>query len=1206
MFYTKQSVGGDSGDGRTPDGDFKKDGFSEAGLGDAAALKKYLLTYAHGHPYYKQGDIGYLKGNNWSAHARATAPSLSKCAGLSLNAPDQVLEVGAGVVALLDSDASYVGVVVRHGGTLLFAGTLTLRVQFILIESGGLFQAGSSFDPCYRFDGALRILLVHPAVGYGGMGCPASQYSYKVYAPGVDVSAQTSGHCSFLPYTGSAMVWGNGFGPKSICVGFNGNYHLAGAIGTAEVPYTGNWNAWTTQDGGKTQTPVFSRADKLSIGVDRLRGSYPPTWLQLAPGEYVKGGKTIKVLLPPGTPPGALAWWRGKEIVILACPRQYSLLKGGVAKTDGVLPLYLNDEDTTQSDANKAATTEYLGRTNSHPPAPSIGGADDSVPGVEVANVIAAADDGTLTLKEGLQFDHSAAQTLLHRKASGTAASSSMYVDTLPHVGLLTRNIVITSELRAGAGGCNVLKTGTAQDMAPGKAGRSADELLKLAGSNKKLLAASALPPQGDYIGPGGSVVCNNKGNPGINVPGKKNDVFTGCYAQAASAAEFCGSESPGDGDDVPGHWLWGTSGQKGCGTIHGGQHMFRNGCAISMDAVELKRMGTPGNFGSIAQYAIHFHLCGYARSFTGYLPDAAYPRELVVANCSIWLSLSRWVTVHGTSQAQIRNNVGFVSLGSGYFVEDGCEQGNMFEHNLGAYAMPAVKSSYLNPSPAYGNVATDYGQMSVFWLKNNGNVMARNVACCSPGTTIGFWLVPQVISQLRGPSALCLGSQALGLPGFGSMGNAIGGDMGALSQAGNNNKDGREASVSTSPATACWVPDGFKFQMVRDLDKCLANNSNNGSVPYMGFMENISYALFMLGGEMPEQLLASSLQYDLNNDGGIGLGSQIQDSKSAAQWMPFNGQTACTDEATATYSETQWDSSLPYQPLTAAEIATADSSTASQDIRSRSVPKILSGCLSFCTSGFQNLWGGTFWAKQMAAWLINCAIIDTATGSPYQLANGQGSGFVPLPTSSSTVFIQTVEGGGPVYNKMYPAYHNFICNGMVSMPPSPTLWTGDKTFFADSASFFANGEEGIDPHAVEKHFCDFGAVPLEAVFPQPLPINSGAAIGGAPGVYLYDLKNRKLAKVSWPDGAWALQPAAPLQGGQQTKFPFVCNGRSLRRASDGQQPSFMKDQGFTSDVPADMLVAQFEAPGAQKLGDAICSGIFEIPPNLTPGSSWP
>lgn len=1207
-FYTITSSS--TGNGRTTDGDYIRTPNNvviEKGLTTRADLGKYLLTYAHGHPYYNPGSPGALTGDNWSDHALGFAPSLSICDALT--GPGKVLVLEDGASAVLDGDAEYEGVVVRRGGILLVAGHASLRAAFVLVESGGLFQAGCSYKSSHRFDGRFVLTLTSPAQGgYATQGCPASQYSYKVYAPGVDTELSLPGGKKpvFAPYTGMTSVFGNSFGPKSLCGGFNGNIHLAGALGPL-VDYKGTWNAFRGSDG----TPVFDPdTDRLSVGVDWLPKSYAMTWAPLAPGTYAANTTSIKVSASGSD----LQWWVGQEVVVLACPQTYT------TETDatGLLPIWLNDSDQVQRSANTKANAQFLSEVSTR--MPSAGGAPGSVPGVEVATVTAVKDDGTLVLADPLKFDHSAQQLRVTR--SFGSSPEDIKVDTTPHVALLSRNILITSDFATPGGGCNVLYTGKATDFATGKFGATANTILENSGmQNMKIDDATAHQGGG---GPGGSVLCNSDGknaNP-------SNEVYTTCYKDGVRTdpALYCGTTKPPAADSVPGHWLWGTAGQTGCGAIHGGQTMYRYGCAVRLDSVELKRMGTPGNFGTIAQYAVHFHLTGFAKAFRGYLPDKNYPREQVVANSSIWLSLSRWVTLHGTAEAELSNNVGFMTFGSGFFVEDGPEYLNIIDHNLGAYAIPAVQNSYLNPAPVFPSVSTDFSQMSVFWLKNNVNVVARNVAACCPSPVIGFWMVPQPIANLRGPSAVCLGSEELGLPGFASQGCAVGGSspMG-LSQNMNHNADGNLPSVAGKGAkTACWVPtDGsFRMPLVVATNSCMAYSTTNTENPYLGFMENVAYAIYMLVGEMPEMLAAGNIQYDFTTQGALGVTSQLQDNVPRPQWLPFNGQNSCTDKIVGIYTESSWTADLPYQPLSQDEINEASKSTASQSVGARLLPKIISGCLTFCTGAFQGLWGATGWIKGAPAWLINCAFLDLSPDGAKMaapIAAPPGVGDV-LDARLSTVFEQNfgiADNHG--WNKYYPVFANFICNGCISAVANPSLWIGERTFFADRVVFGSTMEEYANSglSSTAKWFCDFGSSKrLDDIFPMPMELGINAkASSQCPNsqcppvtIYLYDLNAKELARVT-SNGkpgsvSWKAEATPPPGGAGQAKFPFVCKKDGLRRPSDGRDPDFNQKYGL-GDATANLTTRHFFTQGAQDIGDRICEGLSQIPPNLDT-TDWP
>ena len=99
----------------------------------------------------------------------------------------------------------------RHGATLFINDQSTrIRTQFILIESGGLFQAGSKWNNSYRFQSPLSIILTHPKEGYSANKNVASQYSYTVYAPGVKrVEKDQLGITTYLGNQ-NPFVWSSG------------------------------------------------------------------------------------------------------------------------------------------------------------------------------------------------------------------------------------------------------------------------------------------------------------------------------------------------------------------------------------------------------------------------------------------------------------------------------------------------------------------------------------------------------------------------------------------------------------------------------------------------------------------------------------------------------------------------------------------------------------------------------------------------------------------------------------------------------------------------------------------------------------------------------------------------------------------------------------------------------------------------------------
>jgi len=726
----------------------------EEGLGSASALARYPLTYAFGHPYWKPGSIGALAGADWSAHLARFGPAQRLSALVKTPpSPSQVLTVEAPSVkggeyayapVILDRPLDVAGIVVRRGGILLVADTaLTLRVQFILVESGGLFQAGAS-SPAggeFRFRAPLDIVLTHPAEGYLAMGAVASQYGSRVYHPG----------STGATYTGLPAE-SNIFGAKVVGVGFNGNFTLAGAV-PPPVAYQGTWSCVDEATGAPWLTPRdlltwFDPADPASAAEaarHNIETAYPATWTRLSDAFFARGSASIAV----ADASAVEAWEPGAQIVITAKTPQYSVYP---VDPQGLVPVWLDHEAPSQREANQRANETFTARFS--------GTVAQKDTGVEVAR-IRRVEGSTLILETPLQFDHDSRHTVLRRTAA--ASPAALRVSDGLHVGLLSRPIRIRSELTGGgAGGCNRL--------------------------------ASAVPASG---GPGGGVICNTdegarewarlqagRSRDGDGGPprGSADEpaIYLACYKDVPAvgvggdAGNFCNQEPPAPVEE--GHWMFGTQGTPSCNAIFGGHQMFRMGASVEQDGVELKYMGTPGNFGLVGRYAVHFHLSGFSPILREYLPGPtaygapvpSYGRLATVANSSNWCSLSRWYVMHGSHFCNFKNNVAFVCYGSGFFVEDGTEINNTMEHNLAIYNLLSNYDSYYNPTPLYPKVVSDLCMSAVFWLKNNQNRVLRCVAANAPTPVVGVWNVPQKIGDLRGASTLCVGDEALKLPALG------------------------------------------------------------------------------------------------------------------------------------------------------------------------------------------------------------------------------------------------------------------------------------------------------------------------------------------------------------------------------------------------------------------------------------------------------
>ena len=120
------------------------------------------------------------------------------------------------------------------------------------------------------------------------------------------------------------------------------------------------------------------------------------------------------------------------------------------------------------------------------------------------------------------------------------------------------------------------------------------------------------------------------------------------------------------------------------------------------------------GQKGLVARYPMHWHVMGAV--------DGQY-----FAGNSVWGSFNRCVTVHGSDNARVENNVCYDHLGHGYFLEDGAETGNLVAGNLGL----GTKSTGEGVLPTDDRAAT-------FWITNPDNTIRGNAAAGSTG--FGFW----------------------------------------------------------------------------------------------------------------------------------------------------------------------------------------------------------------------------------------------------------------------------------------------------------------------------------------------------------------------------------------------------------------------------------------------------------------------------------
>lgn len=1224
-FYTIEStdgkVGIDQQGNLVENGQTVKKGYDE-NVQDVPAL-----TFELGHPFWTN-EWGKLSGGSWPAYsARFSVNKVSELVDIS-NSAEKVLviesnEGGEYAPVLLDVDLEVKGIVVRNGGILVVNDdkTLNIKSEFVLVESGGLLQAGTKQDDAYRFQNQLNITLTHPPGGHDAMGDVASQFSYSWYFPGVlkRESKGTADSDYMTAYTGDYGFATNGFGAKVIGIGFNGNFHLASNIIKDKYTYEGTWTSYETGDPSKkwldkdtllTLQTDKNQAELLDIAID-----YPTTWVNMSNGTYKEDYVDVE------TP--VTNWPVGAKVILTGKSKQFT-----VADNDpqGLLPIWVENEDASEAQANQAANDEFIQRMTEPVPDPSTHRVPDKSNGVEVCTIASIENNGKrIRFKNPLKFEHDSTHTVLERTSSAT---TSITIGTCLHVGLLSRNIKITSQLDSGGSGANVLEPRT---------------------------------PNPDWAGPGGSLVCNSD-----TVNSSGSEMYTRCFAgKPVNNVDFCNNENPPE--ITKGHWMFGTDGKTGSNAIFMGQSMYKNGSSVYTGGVEYSKMGTPSNFGSVARYATHFHLCGWIKDWRGYLPgddqkkygtipditNKNFRRNAQIEDCSIFPTGSRFISMHGTRGVSFKNNVGFVSYGSAVFVEDGTEIFNTIEHNLCGYCLPANYDQYYNTVPLYGNVSTDYSASSIYWLKNNMNRCFRNIGCCSPSPVTGLWLVPQKTSKLRGPSTVCVGDPLRKLPAIGSAGNAMGENSNEyfLSQDGNASLP--EVAKAWGMETACYMPDYLTEagqQIFSDTSShCPLFVTQASNVPYSALVENVFYCVFAGQAELPEALQDKPCSNYVGRNGFEAGPSDVWAEMrvgwtNSAKFLPYNGLNACSDnQSSDIYTQSAWaatttpfppagDTSLsqksPYQPISETDLNTyiGQGQTRSQNVTASLLPKIIANTLTFNTGANGTLYGGSCWFKQSLAWFINCCNLETsyrvaegtyndawgpsAANASYWGLGSTNIGSETAPTTKLSPWpplcsINTNSAGSDgtkAFGCIYAMYFNHICNGGYQVCSSPSVMGGQKFFMADTTIFVTAEYNNASGAMNNMYFFDI---------PSPVDELVGEKVwqgrqDGIRTISVYDMERKKaweasgagrtgesalgtkLSSIAWPSG---------LEVSPFYKYPYVCQSdRKLRRASQSEQNEYGTAHPEWLDVTINAYFNIFTNDSSIELGDKLCDYLSQIP----------
>ena len=177
--------------------------------------------------------------------------------------------------------------------------------------------------------------------------------------------------------------------------------------------------------------------------------------------------------------------------------------------------------------------------------------------------------------------------------------------------------------------------------------------------------------------------------------------------------------------------------------TYKGGHIMAMVTSKMYVSGVELNRMGQ--NL-TLARYPIHWHLVG----------DGG--KGQYIRNAAIHDTYNRCVTVHGTHNLRVENNVTYNTVGHCFFMEDGIEHGNAFIHNLAIQtkchtSKPCVPTNLAAAGETLETrqAGAESGQQSKdvllpsdntvasYWITTPDNTYRDNVAAGSDAN--GFWM---------------------------------------------------------------------------------------------------------------------------------------------------------------------------------------------------------------------------------------------------------------------------------------------------------------------------------------------------------------------------------------------------------------------------------------------------------------------------------
>jgi len=166
-----------------------------------------------------------------------------------------------------------------------------------------------------------------------------------------------------------------------------------------------------------------------------------------------------------------------------------------------------------------------------------------------------------------------------------------------------------------------------------------------------------------------------------------------------------------------------------GPGTGNHGHVMLMRGdewSPIPVGKIECAEFLNLGIFGRMGRYPLHFHETG-DQNFGSW-----------VRYCSFRSNFNKFMSLHDTQEVEVIWNVGYDTIGQGFYLEDAKAERNIVEYNLGLGTKAITPPPGVNPP-----VGDDDREPGTFWFASADNKIANNRAAGS--THYGFWYSPGV-----------------------------------------------------------------------------------------------------------------------------------------------------------------------------------------------------------------------------------------------------------------------------------------------------------------------------------------------------------------------------------------------------------------------------------------------------------------------------